>query len=376
MKRVLACLLLLCAPCAAQDKPAQPPAASEPWSISGEEARLTAAGVVFPRRAGTTAIYRSLEFSRQGEGLDNGLQYRSDDEQVFATAYVYAPGLAHSGLSAFATDSGLRDSASSPLSGGEPRIVAAGGVEGAAIRHDYGRYRGNLASSAAFIKVGRWIVKLRVSGPEARRAEVLAAMDALLAGMRFDPARPPHPAAPIAIRGCPRGLGGQPARLLPDPPTPEVLERATIATLDGGGQAGRSEQGTQRALPSRVPDELCLSRRGRGGSVPVPILRAEGGPMQIDGRTMLIAPFSDAGGMFEVVEARSGGRFWLMRHAIGETILLGSYDGVPSDDQILALFSGQSDETRIRARVRLKADGNQEIILNSGAAPRPPAPTT
>ena len=43
--------------------------------------------------------------------------------------------------------------------------------------------------------------------------------------------------------------------------------------------------------------------------------------------------------------------------------MLGTYDAVPSDDQLRQLFTAPGEHGRVRARVRLKADGNSDINL-------------
>jgi hypothetical protein len=382
MKRFFVLLLMVVAPAAAsaaQGKPEaqQPPAARSPWQVSDDEIRLVSGNIAFPRRAGVTSANRTSEFSRQGEGLDNGLQYQSSDEAVFATVYAYYPGLAHSGLSAVATDQALRSNSNTELTGGDARVVAAGGIEGAAIRRDYGRYRGNLASSAAFIKVDRWLVKLRVSGPAERQAEVFAAMDALLAGVRFSVPAQVRPAAPIAVADCPRGSGNGTARLLPDPVGAEMAAHVFLGTFDGGGPAA-TENGARRDLPSRVPAEMCMSRRARIGNSTVPILRTTSpAELGIAGQTRLVAFLNDAGGMIEIVYAENLRRHWMLRHGMGETAFLGSYDGVPSDDQILAILSNRNpDESRVRAVVRMTPDGRTQMHLPGDEAARPASPTT
>ena len=206
-------LLLAPAPLAAQPAQPQQPAAptpapatpapapgSEQWLIGDTRIASVPARIVFPRNAGVLDAYNPMEFSHEGEGIDNAIQYRSADRAIIGTVYIYYPGLPHSGLSAFATEEVMRQMSQTPLTGGEMRIVAAGGVEGVAIRADYAGFMEGMASSAAFIKTGRWIIKLRVSGPEARRAEVDAAMAALLAGITFGRANPPRRATVLTDR--------------------------------------------------------------------------------------------------------------------------------------------------------------------------------
>ncbi len=349
-----------------------PPPETNFWAISDSTIAVIPARIGFPRTAGVVTAYQNGEFSLQGQGLDLGVQYRSPDRAIFATAYVYYPGLAHTGLTAFATDDGMRRNSPTPLSGGEARTVAAGGVNGVAIRRDCGGYR-SFASSAAFIKTDRWMIKLRVSGPEARRVEVMAAMDALLAGITFGRQFQPRPAAIMTVDPCPAAAGGRAAGELQDPSGSESAAHAFLATLDGGGNAATGEGGERRNLPSRVPSTMCLSQNARLGQLTIPILRGVEGPaLSIDGRTMLLAILNDAGDTVEVVHAPNLQRFWLLRHRIGETLFLRSFDGVPSDEQVIeAIDANLSGRRPVNIRVRLSPDGRDQIFIPGAPAARP-----
>ena len=156
------------------------------WHRDGDRITFTTARFSFPAAAGVVALQGAYEFSRPGEGLDSGLQFESTDREIFASVYVYAPSLAHTGVTAFATDYVIRVQSGSDLRLLNMRVVAAGGRDGVAIRADYSGFRqGHGASSASFLKAGLWIIKVRVSGPEPRRSEVEATMAALLANLRF-----------------------------------------------------------------------------------------------------------------------------------------------------------------------------------------------
>jgi hypothetical protein len=356
--------------------PAAPQATTqqEIWTVSDTRIAVVPARVAFPRTAGTVVAYDTSEFSHRGEGLDMGIQYRSPDQAVFATVYVYYPGLAHAGLAAFATDDAIRRNSNSAVRGGLASVVSAGGVEGVAIRRDYSGYRGNLASTAAFIKLDRWLVKVRVSGPDARRAEVMEAMDRLLANIQFGRQFRPRPATMIEITDC-LGARQQAARELAEPVGPESAAHAFLGTLDGGGIAATNEGGARQDLPSRVPVAMCVSQRAHLGDLVIPILRgSEGTALSIDGRTMLLAVLTDAGETIEVVHAANLRRYWLLRHRIGETLFLRSYDGVPSDEQVLrALDDNMAGRRPVNIRVRLSPDERHQLFV-PGAEPQPSTP--
>ena len=379
LKHVVALGLALC-PLAAS---AQPPPTAQPskpqgdtapaerrWVMSDETVLFAPARIAFTRRAGGLEMVRQEELSHQGEGIDNAIQYRSADGRIVGTVYVYYPGLPHAGLSAWSTDNAIRLNSESRVVGRGSRVTAAGGAEGVAIRADYSNYRNGNTSTAAFVKAGRWIVKLRVSGPDSRGDEVRAAMDALLAGVRWGAANPPVRATQVTVAGCSGEDGRRAARPLPDPALEEVTAYGLIATFDGGGIEATDAQGARNDLPSRVPPELCLSSL-IGGNGP-PILRAPAGDARsIDGRTRLLAVLSDSGTMLEVVDASNLGRHILLFHSMGETAMLGSFDGVPSDQQIADMIQGRDrDSTRPRVIARFRPGESVQLHV----IPPPEAP--
>lgn len=362
------------APSPAQPQPTSPAPRSwsqaDLWDRGSERISFRLAHLSFPVALGTTRLGRILEASREGQGLDNALQYFSPDQQVYVTVYVYAPALPDAGLTAFMTDHAIR-----LLSGHDLRVlrsglVAAGGQDGIAIRTDYaGARQEHLASSAAFLRVDRWIVKLRVSGPEARRAEVEAAMDALLQGLRFDGRERPHPIQAVGAAPCPRDAG-PPARLLPSDAA-ETMEDAIMSHVLAGDVAERRAVGTA--------PHWCTS-----GSItlpdmtgPTPILRSGmDGPADEDSRrSVLVALVTDSGTLFEVAERRfrNRSRFILIHHQIGRSLVLGSYDAIPSDEQIRAIANG-SDRAggQARARIDYQASGDSNVTLFVAPGEAPP----
>src|SRR6185503_18632811 len=97
----------------------------------------------------------------------------------------------------------------------------------------------------------RWILKLRVSGPEARRAEVEEAMAALLAGLRFEGDVQPRPGAPLQIGDC-TAPAAQSAHLIADDPVRDAAT-AIMGTFDGAGEEARDgTHGGTTILPARV----------------------------------------------------------------------------------------------------------------------------
>lgn len=346
---------------------------SNAWTLADGRLALESAGISLPVEAGDLSLRAATEFGNRGEGIDNGAQYRTRDGEIVGTVYVYYPGLTHSGLSAFATDNAIRSQSGKSVRHLSTSIVGAGGSEGAAIRADYSGYlEQRLASSAAFVKVGRWIVKIRVSGPSGRQRDVERGMTALLDGIRFG-SDLPRPAAPLQVGDCPGG-SPPPATVLADPTSDEAILPAFLATLDGAGGDVTTGNGEPGALPSRVPERFCVSRRiALQGGGDVPVLRAEEGPaLSPSGRTVMLVPLGDNGTTVEVVHSANLGRYVMLHHRIGATSVLASYDSAPSDDQIARLVTGADDDAgRPRAEVEFRPGRGPQINLMDGV-PRAP----
>lgn len=366
--------LALSAPAATLAQLPQPPA--ELWTRLDGRIVFAPARISFPLRPGAAAFERSAELSRQGEGIDNALQYASGDRQIFATVYVYYPGLPHAGISAYATDNAIRVQSGANLRVLDVRPVGAGGRDGMAIRADYSGFRDNrLATSAAFIKAGRWILKLRVSGPESRRAEVERTMTELLDGMRFEGTIAPRTPEPLEVADC-RERPAQAATLLPSNAA-DAMEEAVLGVLDGAGTEGRERAATHRAGTPVIGSRWCLSSRARVGNSNLPILRAEAAPSNGQNHSVLIASITDSGTMIEVVRARRRNGFVMLHHRIGQTMLLGAYASVPTDQQIVDIVSGANRAGgQARATLLHKVDGNTDITLHVERPEREAAPVT
>jgi hypothetical protein len=360
MVRLIISILLAIGASAALADPT--PAGPNLWHRDGDRITFTTARFSFPAGAGVVALQGAYEFSRPGEGLDSGLQYESSDREIFASVYVYAPSLAHTGVTAFATDNAIRVQSGSDLRLLNMRVVAAGGLDGVAIRADYSGFRqGHGASSAAFVRAGLWIIKVRVSGPEPRRSEVEATMAALLANLRFEGNAAPRAAEPLNISDC---------ASRPDHPAPVVPHTGADTLEDAVFDASNATQTEPRHDPpghevtTELDPNMCLSARAHVGNTTVPILRTTT-PGRTAIRTVLIAILTDSGTLMEVVENRERHVFVIYYHKIGSTYVLGRYGAVPTDEQIVNIVSGADhDGGNIRATITYPGNGNSSITIN------------
>lgn len=356
----------------AQPRPRPSYSQADLWNRTGERITFSLADIGVPAEPGALRFLRSSEGNPQGQGLDNALLFASPDQAVFATVYIYAPALPDAALTAFMTDHVIRLTSGPELRLLGSGVVAAGGREGVAIRFDYAGIRQErLASSAAFIRAGRWIVKLRVSGPEARRAEVETAMNDLLQGLRFEGGSQPFATAPIAAEAC-GAAPARPARPLPSTDEETMSDAILSHTPLDSARDGRGDAPATAAGPG-----WCRSGGYSvpGAAGPTPVLRdLSPGAGEDSWRRVLVALVADNGTLFEVRERRLGNRtrYVLIHHQIGRTLVLGAYDAVPTDEQLAAIATGRDrDGGRGRAVIDYQASGDSNISVQSTAAPQP-----
>lgn len=371
---VLAALMVAWAPASAQGQPApqssqpahEPPTQRQLYERGETSVRSLLTDIEFPTSVGTLKLKQAREYSHDGEGIDSGLSFASDDGQVIGTIYLYYPSFAHAGAAAYATDRALAANSNTPLRRLGSTVVAAGGHAGAAIRNDYENYR-NMASSAAFVKSGRWILKLRVSGPSSRAAEVSAAMTAMLDGLRFPAGLEPRAAAPLRVTDCPGSGPRAPASIKPAGGQADAVANGFLATFDPGGVRLTGPLGRAEALPSRVAQDWCVS--GVTAASLIPILRsADGDATSLDGRSVVLVPLGDNGDMLEVVHAANLGGYQLLHHELGRTSVYGVFATLPSDDQIREFVGGaETPVGQLIAVVTHKPDGNQQVEVQAGA---------
>lgn len=314
----------------------------EAWTPDGAMLRANGAGIALPQTVGGLSLVKSGEASSGGRAVDNYAQYLSADEAIQATLYIYMPTYADASLAAYMTDRAIMERFGGATRRTAYAPVALDGQADRAIRAVYDDAAdGALTTAAGFVHAGRWIVKLRVTGPTARRAEVLAGLDAMLAGLTFDDGASPHPVATARMGSCPAAPDGD-------------------ATLKQG-------QGAPIALPDpRMPrdgrDALCV--RGT-------VATAEGryDMLQLAGRDdgPIIVPVDDSGTVVALDPVAGAGGYRLSIHMVGRTEVYGTYDRAPTGRQVAAILAGTDPQTAQAAMVAAYAATGDVMIERAGA---------
>ncbi|BAI96263.1 hypothetical protein Sj15T_05830 [Sphingobium sp. TA15] len=310
---LLSAVLALSAPAFARAAEEQ-----EAWTTTITDLRADAAGIGMPQSVAGLSLSKSGEVSHGGKGIDNYAQYLSDDGAIQATLYVYLPSYADASLAAYMTDKAVTERFGARTRRTAYASVAVAGHADGAIRAVYDDAAdGALTTAAAFLHVGRWLVKLRVTGPTERRKEVLAGLDGMLAGLRFDDSSSIHATKPARLTACPAADAGE-ARL---------TQRSAAAPVDV-------------ALPREGQEALCIRGKVDTADGSRDILQQAG---IADGA--IIVPVDDAGTVMAFDPAEAGRGYRLSIHSVGQTDLYGVYDKVPSARQMAQILDGKDPQT-------------------------------
>lgn len=334
------------------------------WRVRGDTAALSKAGIGLPTRAGALALTQTGEASEKGRGVDNFAQFQSSDGAIQGTAYIYRAAMPDAALAAYATDRAIRQRVGASIRAEPQASVPLAGQAGRAIRAFYATDQ--IATGAAFAQAGGWLLKLRVSGPAARRAEVEAALDALLAGVKLDRGAKAIAVRPLTLGApCPAAAGAE-AKPLGEGMDPEAL----LGLLMGGkGVAERV-----KAQPITDPAQLPFPASGHQPACVRGTIRFADGaaleflqPAGVAEPGTILAALNDAGGVLAIQKAQIGGGYSIRRYGIGHVDQLGKIDRAPPMAQIGAwLGQPNTPVLAVRSRTVIDADGTSSMQLPGG----------
>lgn len=313
----------------------------EAWTPTATMLRAEAAGISLPQQIAGLALSKSGEASKGGEGVDNYAQYLSEDGAIQATVYVYLPSYADASLAAYMTDKAIAERFGSKTRRTAYGTVAAGGRPETAIRAIYDDAAdGALSTGAAFIHAGRWLVKLRITGPTERREAVVAGLDGMISALRFDDAAALHRTKAASFAACPAGESATNARL-----SAEHAEGLAQISIQPDGQ-----------------DVLCVRGQIQTAEGSYDMLQKAGAD-----DSAVIVPVDDMGTVLAFDRPRSGQGYQLSIHSVGQTDLYGVYDRIPSAQQIAAILDGRDPQTaQAKSTAAYAASG--EVTVRAGDA--------
>lgn len=339
------------------------------WKLEGDHTTLIPAKIALPARAGTLSLSRTGESSQNGKGVDDVAEYESEDRQIFGTAFIFFASYADAALATLGTDRAIRQLYGPAVMVDRENLTAVDGVADAVIRRVYEKGEREpgkpLTSVAGYIRAGRWVMVLRVTGPAARRAEVEASFDALLAGLHFNGKDKPLVATlPKISAPCPAS-DQRPARSMGK--SKDSGANALIASLMGGAVTPGDEK-TGEAPPLAFPRNgaaaLCVRGSVKAGDQMLDLLQ----PASPDDGTTLLVQLDDAGGVLTVEPLLLGGGYQVKHYGIGMVQVLGSFRTLPTAAQLSAILDGSDRAgSAIQSTTIFKPDGNSNIQIDMKA---------
>lgn len=314
----------------------------EAWTVTSDALRAESAGISLPQTVSTLSLSKSGEASHGGKGIDNYAQYLSEDGAIQATFYVYMPSHADASLAAHMTDRAIMERFGSRTHRTAYAAVPVAGIAQGAIRAVYDdAAEGALTTAAGFVHAGRWMVKLRITGPTERRAEILAGLDGMLGALRFDQQTHVQATVPAKFAACPSHDGSD-ARL-----TRTNASWAVAVPLPAEGRVAMCIRGLVQTDDGKF--EILQQRGVTGGSV--------------------IVPVDDSGTLLAFDPAASGKGYQMSMHSVGQTDLYGVYDRVPTERQIAAILDG-SDPQTVQAQRTADYAANGAVTMRAADANR------
>ena len=309
------------------------------WVSNAGMATAKSSDISIPLTAGTLTNYALKD--AKGDGADMAAQYETPDGKILGTIFIYAPTRPDAGLTFLATDESIRRRFGSTVQKIEDSLVPLAGVANAGRRVVYtgnadsklrGDPDGRIYGTAAFVRAGPWMIKVRVSGPISRSTEIGQDLDALLAGLKLGKLARPLPQSPIVTTDC---------APTPDRPTIKITHPASADALGLGIALDPVVQDEEGAVANPLTAEIkAVCREGIEvrDNIALQTFRVtspSSGRFQ-PSRVML---YGDAGIMLLAFEdLKFPGQYYVSRHAIGRTFIFGRLSALPSEAELKALL--------------------------------------
>ena len=303
-------------------------------------ATAKSSGISVPLKAGSLTNFALRDAN--GDGADVAAQYDTPDGKILGTIFLYAPTYPDPGLTFLATDESIRRRFGSTAQKIEDELVPVSGVPNAGRKVVYtgiadrklsGDPDGRIYSAAAFVRAGPWMVKVRVSGPISRSAEIGQNLDSLLSGLQLGDKVRPLPQARIEVSECTATAERPQIRIL-HPQSGEAL--GLMIALDPVVQ---DEKGvaTSNPIASQIGG-LCREAVEVRDDIALQTFRVtSASPGQFQPRRVML--YGDAGIMLLAFEhSENPGQYFLSRHSIGRSFLFGRTTAMPSEAELKSLL--------------------------------------
>lgn len=324
------------------------PTIDKAWTSDGRTATAKAVEIGLPLQAGTFEGRALRDLGTAGADLI--AQYETHDTKVIGTIFLYAASRPDIGLTFLATDQTIRARLRPDVTVVEDQLIPINGVANAGRRVVYegkadakltGDFDGRVYSTATLFRAADWIVVVRATGPVSRSTEISQGLDALVAGIVLGKKVRPFPTAKIAVEAC----APSPARSDVDVTSPPMSE-AIEAMLALNSMADDAGSVMANPLLGRI-DRVCLERSERMGQGPLLTYRVLN-PSDGTLNPRLVMLHGDAGTMLLALESKKHpGEYFIARHAIGTTYIIGRTPSLPSTTQLQAILGHPDNQPAV-----------------------------
>jgi hypothetical protein len=349
------------------------------WRVTPTHAIAVPSSIEIPIKAGTLSQFALRD--PKGDGADVSAQYESPDGKILGTIFLYAPTRPDAGLTFLATDETILRRFGPTAKRVHDELVPVDGIASAGRRVVYtgktdpklsGDPDGRIYSTAAFIRAGEWIMKVRVSGPISRSDEIEKDLNSLVAGLKFDPKRKPFAQSPITVTEC-SPEADRPTISLTKLPVGEAIGFSTVLDPDVQDEAGN-------AIANPItPDIAAMCREGVEivdgiATQSFRVTSPSNGPLK-PRRVML---HGDAGMMLIAYEDMNHPeQYILSRHAIGRSFVFARTSALPSNAELKSLLYSPERQPAVIAITRDHLTGKTNInvdcnLVTEGCKDRPP----
>lgn len=336
------------------------------WQVGPTHATAKPSSIGVPLKAATLTNYALTD--RNDDATDVAAQYESPDGKIRGTIFLYAPTRPDPALAFIATDDAIMRRFGPTARKVSDEIVAVGGVASAGRRAVYtgitdpklsGDPDGRIYSAAAFVRAGEWLMKLRVSGPLSRSAEIDRAMDALLVGLVFEKTRLPLRQTVITTSEC-AATAERPSVTLQPMPLGEAVMVNMMLDPDIVDKDGNAiDNPIMPAISAmcrqtiEVKDDIALQI--------FKVTVAGDGPYA----PRLVMLYGDAGIMLLAFESKHHpGEYYFSRHGIGRTFLFGRATGLPSRAELVAVLRNPEPQPAVITVKRMPLGDKNDVSID------------
>ncbi len=238
----LLCAGLLSAPAIAQENEEEEKPIETGWFTTQGGVSVHHSGIILPLILNNQQVVTSPVPQSGSNGMDNIIQYRDKNSDIFASIYIYKPSFADAELTAAMTDRAIRQSFGINA---EPNLfttASIAGKENSALILAYEDSPKNLATAGAFAKVNDWILKIRVSGPKNEYDGVINLLNTALEDIKFDAA--PEQLSSVQPKNCVNKLEGK-AKFSKKSSSDNPLLSGLLSGLAGGLFSEKDEDGEE-----------------------------------------------------------------------------------------------------------------------------------